>query len=455
MRLAAVRIVLLAAAIAAGAGQALAEKRVALVIGNSAYQHAAPLKNPRNDANALAQSLIRLGFEVVKGLDLDKADFERTVRDFSRRLRGADVALLFYAGHGLQVNGVNYLAPIDAVLDEEGDLDFEALTLNTIQRQMERETKVNLVFLDACRDNPLARSLARSMGRTRSAAVGRGLARVETGNVESFIAFATDPGEVASDGDGRNSPFTTALLKHIETPGLDVAVLMRRVRKDVMAETKERQRPWTNSSLIREFKFNARAIAVEPGPKPPGTPQPNPADGIATLKKMLEDLQRQRQPTAPVAPKADPAKQAWEAVKDTESQAVLQAFVTRFPSSVYSDFARARLEELRRKAARPAPTPAPAPAPTPPPVQATPRPSFNCAYAKLPVEIAICNSVELADLDVQMSRLFFQRKARLRTAGQRWLKSVQRNWLAQRNACGSNAGCIRQRYLERIRALGG
>ena len=438
MRGFAVRILVFAAALAAGAGAAGAERRVALVVGNSAYQHAAPLKNPRNDANALARSLARLGFEVVKGLDLDKAAFERSVRSFARRLKGADVALLFYAGHGLQVNGVNYLAPIDAVLDEEGDLDFEAITLNTIQRQMERETTLNLVFLDACRDNPLARSLARSMGRSRSAAVGRGLARVETGNVESFIAFATDPGEVASDGDGQNSPFTTALLKHIETPGLDVAVLMRRVRRDVMAATRERQRPWTNSSLIREFKFNARTAAAPP--------KPDPADGIATLQRMLEELKRRQ--AAPAAPQADPAKQAWEAVKDTESQAVLQAFVARFPGSIYGDFARARLEELRRATARPAPAPTP-------PVRATPRPSFNCAYAKLPVEIAICNSLELADLDVRMSRLFYRRKARLRAGEQRWLKSTQKSWLSTRNACGADTACIRQRYLERIRALGG
>ena len=243
-----------------------AAKRVALVIGNSAYEQATPLNNAKNDADALAAVLERLGFDVIKGIDLNHSQFGGRVRKFARAIRGAKVALLFYAGHGLQVNGRNYLAPIDAKLSDEADLEFETVRLETILTQMERETRINLVFLDACRDNPLARNLARSMG-TRSANVGRGLARVETG-VGTLIAFATEPGNVALDGKGSNSPFTEALLKHIETPDLDIAKLMRRVRKEVLDTTAGKQVPWSNSSLTGDFVFAAaRKIDVEAKPE--------------------------------------------------------------------------------------------------------------------------------------------------------------------------------------------
>ena len=146
-----------------------AAKRVALVIGNSAYEHATPLKNPKNDAEAIARALTDVGFEVVKGLDLTHIDFAQTVASFRKKLRGADVGLLFYAGHGLQVNGQNYLAPVDAELADETALGFEAVPLHLVLKLMERETKTNLVFLDACRDNPLARDLSFSQGAQAAA----------------------------------------------------------------------------------------------------------------------------------------------------------------------------------------------------------------------------------------------------------------------------------------------
>ncbi len=232
---------------------AQAAKRVALVIGNSAYTHATPLRNPKHDAEAIAAVLEKLGFEVVKGVDLTYAGMRERLRDFAYKLEGAEVSLLFYAGHGLQVHGHNYLAPVDARLKKELDLEFEAMKLSTILAQMERASQTNLVFLDACRDNPLARNLARTMG-TRSASVGRGLARIESG-VGTLIAFATQPGNVALDGEGRNSPFTAALVEHIETPGLDVALVMRRVRQGVIERTKGAQVPWNNSSLTGSFMF--------------------------------------------------------------------------------------------------------------------------------------------------------------------------------------------------------
>ena len=195
----------------ASSNPAFADKRVALVIGNAAYVHAGTLANPRNDAGDIAAELKKVGFEVVEGTDLDKAAMDRKIRDFANLLPGADTGLFFYAGHGLQVGGVNYLVPIDAQLSTAAALDFEMIRLDLIQRTMERETKTNILFLDACRDNPLARNLARAMG-TRSSAIGRGLAAAESG-VGTLISFSTQPGNVALDGTGRNSPYAGALVK--------------------------------------------------------------------------------------------------------------------------------------------------------------------------------------------------------------------------------------------------
>jgi len=244
--------------IAGWAAPASATKRVALVIGNSAYEHAPVLKNPKNDATAISAVLEKLGFDVVTGIDLKHVEFAQTIGQFRKKLKGADVGLFFYAGHGLQVQGENYLAPLDAELDNETSLDFEAVPLRTILKLMERSTKTNLVFLDACRDNPLARNLARSMG-TRSTGIGRGLAREESG-LGTLISFATQPGNVALDGSGKNSPFATGMLKHMETPGLDVALVLRRVREEVIKATSGSQVPWTNSSLTGSFMFKAKVF---------------------------------------------------------------------------------------------------------------------------------------------------------------------------------------------------
>lgn len=241
---------------------ASAAKRVALVIGNAAYMHANPLTNPANDAADMAKALAEAGFDVILGLDLDRRGFDEKLRVFSRNLEGADTALLFYAGHGLQVAGRNYLIPVDAGLDSERDLDFEAVSLDFVLRQMEvgREGKTSIVFLDACRDNPLARNLARSMG-TRSGALGSGLAEVRTG-VGTFIAYSTQPGNVALDGAGRNSPFTAALKTHVIEPGRNLTALMIEVRNDVLKATDGRQVPWDHSALTSDFFFQHQTLAA-------------------------------------------------------------------------------------------------------------------------------------------------------------------------------------------------
>ena len=268
---------------------AAAEKRVALVVGNSGYVHANALPNPVNDAGDMAKALAEVGFEVILGLDLSKSGFDGKVRDFARALEKADVALLFYAGHGLQVSGKNYLVPVDAKLQVERDLDFEAISLDFVLKQMEldRDDKTNIVFLDACRDNPLARNLARSMG-TRSGTIAQGLAQVQAG-VGTFIAYSTQPGNVALDGEGRNSPFTAALVKDLRLPDRNLNAVMIEVRKDVTAATGGKQVPWDLSALTGDFYFQLAAA--------PGTlPRPD-ADAVQRrLRELEEELKKKSDP---------------------------------------------------------------------------------------------------------------------------------------------------------------
>ena len=275
---------------------AAAERRVALVIGNAAYTHASALANPGHDASDMAEALKAAGIEVILGVNLDKRTFDAKVREFSRALAGADTGILFYAGHGLQVGLRNYLIPVDAQLQGERDLEFETVALDFVMRQMEidREGKTNLVFLDACRDNPLARSLARGMG-TRSVGVGKGLAEVQAG-VGTFVAYATKPGDVAQDGVGRNSPFTAALAKAIKTPGRSLTALMIDVRKDVLAATGSRQVPWDHSALTGDFYFH---LAAAPGPlatPPPAASKDDSEAMQARIKQLEEDLKRKADP---------------------------------------------------------------------------------------------------------------------------------------------------------------
>ena len=261
---------------------AQAEKRVALVIGNSAYKHTPKLANPSNDAADMAAALKKHGFKVFEGVDLDKPGFDRKVRDFATALKGSEVGVFFYAGHGLQVAGQNYLVPIDAKAEGIEALDFEMVRVDVIHRLMERQTDTNILFLDACRDNPLARNLARSMG-TRSAEIGRGLAAVESG-IGTLISFSTQPGNVALDGSGRNSPFAGALLKQLSDSNDDLSGMLIAVRNDVMKETKRRQVPWEHSALTGRFYFSAAAPRVSQAPSsqlaavpPPSAPRAPPS----------------------------------------------------------------------------------------------------------------------------------------------------------------------------------
>ena len=291
-----------------------AERRVALVIGNSAYQSTAPLANPKNDAADVGATLSKLGFEVLSGTDLDKAGMDRTIRLFAEKLSGADLAVFFYAGHGLQVDNQNYLVPIDAKLSTAAALDFEMVRLDLVQRSMERETKTNILFLDACRDNPLARNLARSLG-TRSTSIGRGLAAIELGE-GTLISFSTQPGNAALDGAGRNSPFAAALVKHIGTPGEDLSSVLISVRNEVMTATSRQQVPWDHSALTARVYFG-------------GTPTKNP---IGPSFEQQAELS------------------LWASVKDAADPALLQTYLDRFPNGTFAATALVIIEKLKREA---------------------------------------------------------------------------------------------------------
>ena len=309
--------------------EARAEKRIALVIGNAAYQNTARLNNPTNDASDVGAALQRLGFDVVEGRDLDKRAMERLIRQFGIKLAGADVALFFYAGHGLQVGGLNYLVPTDARLAGEGDVDFESLPLNLVLKQMEREAKTSVVLLDACRDNPLARNLARTMG-TRSSYIGQGLAEVRTG-VGTLIAFSTQPGYVALDGAGRNSPYAEALLKHVEMPGRDVSGVLVEVRNDVLKATAGKQVPWEHTSLTGQVYLKAA---------------PAPASATESAK-------------VPAAKSKDTGLEIalWNSVRDSKSIAMLEAYLEQYPDGTFAGLARVMVGQLKGASAK-APEPA-------------------------------------------------------------------------------------------------
>ena len=257
--------VLLACLLTLQAAVGHAAERVALILGNGAYRHAPPLANAPADASSIAEVLERLGFKVFPGIDLDRAATDSLIHSFARELDDAKVALFFYSGHGLQVAGANYLVPVDAQLEHEADLEFETVPLQRIMNQLERTDRTSIVILDACRDNPFLRRVA-----SRSAATRGGLAPLQ-GGVGTLIAYATAPDTVALDGKGDHSPFTASLLAHIETPGLEIGQLLKKVRADVIGATDRAQVPWDHSSLVGDFYFVA-----------PTTPQAPLASAAAT-----------------------------------------------------------------------------------------------------------------------------------------------------------------------------
>lgn len=286
------------------------QPKTALVIGNSAYPEGA-LANPDNDATDIARALESLGFAVTLRLDLDLRGMEDAINAFSQQLSQGGVGLFYYAGHGVQVEGENYLIPINAMLAHENDVRYETLPLGKVLNAMEdSESQVNIVIIDACRSNPFSRQWSSS---SRGIAAERGLAFTVPPE-GTIISFATDPGNASSDGAGRNSPYTASLLQHITTEGADVATMFRQVRADVIAATDGMQHPWYQESLTGYFSFNPAAESVPPppptqpavspsptqAPTPPDNPSPTPASPIP------EPTTSVNRPPTPASPSLEP-----------------------------------------------------------------------------------------------------------------------------------------------------
>jgi len=308
---------------------AYSAKKVALVIGNSNYLNASPLRNPKNDAVDMSEKLVTLGFQVIGGFDLGKQAMKTKIRDFSRALDGAEVSLLFYAGHAMQVHGRNYLAPVDTDIAFEADLEFETIPMDLIQNQMERYTKTSLIFLDACRDNPLTRSL---WSKSRSKGP-QGLAESGQAAEGTLIAFSTQPGNVALDGEGRNSPFTAALLANISRPNVEISSMMTDVRKQVHTTTKEKQLPWSRSSLLGRFYFSGGETEVTQKINPVSTssdPTPAAADQRQITNMTLQKI-------------------AYETIQDSKDPEMFKAYIAKYEGSFFADLAKSKLEGLERQ----------------------------------------------------------------------------------------------------------
>ena len=292
-----------------------ADRRVALVIGNSAYQRVAKLPNPVNDARAVAALLRGAGFDVVESrFDLDAASLRRAMGDFTDIANDADVAVVYYAGHGIEVDGNNYLIPVDAVLARDVDVEDETVSVDRVMKALDPAKRLRLVILDACRDNPFTRSIKRSVN-TRS--IGRGLAKVEVLTSDTLIAFAAKAGSTAMDGDGKNSPYTSALMKHLATPGLDVRFALGRVRDDVVKATSNRQEPFVYGSLGgKEFPL------VPPADSKVAAPTEPPQDGLADMRRDYEMYERLG------------TKEGWE------------TFLQLYPSGRFADLAHLHIAKL-------------------------------------------------------------------------------------------------------------
>jgi uncharacterized caspase-like protein len=241
-------------------GEAQAGKRIALVIGNGAYSAVSPLTNPKNDADLMAKTLQSVGFEVTKITDADQRAMKQAMLDFGRKLHGGvDASLFYYSGHGVQAKGENYLIPVDASIKDEGELDLQAIDVNAFLQVMDNaDSKVNIVILDACRNNPFLAS-------KRSAS--RGLAMVDAPR-GTYIAYSTSPGDVAEDGNGKNSPYTEALAKAMVKPGLKLEDAFKEARRLVLAATDQKQLPWETTSITGDFYFRPAA------PQPPAAQPP-------------------------------------------------------------------------------------------------------------------------------------------------------------------------------------
>jgi Caspase domain/Putative peptidoglycan binding domain len=303
---------------------AKADRRVAFVVGNGAYKNVAQLPNPPVDAKAMAAVLRNVGFEVVEGTNLTRDKMTEKLLDFGKKAQGADVAVFFYAGHGIAISGTNYLLPVDADIKSEMDVKLgAAINIDLTLDQTMSDAKVKLVFLDACRDNPFAAKIKSSASSTRSVSVQTGLAEMKSGE-GTLIAFATGPGQTALDGqEGTNSPFTRALIAHITTPGVEIQQAMTEVRAQVNEETNKGQLPWGHTNLIGAVYLNPVA-APAPGAAPAAS-----APAVASN-----------------SPGSDVELEFWRSVKESNKPEELNAYLSSYPNGQFKSLALARIASL-------------------------------------------------------------------------------------------------------------
>jgi len=305
------------------ANPAHAEKRVALVIGNGAYTHAPPLPNPAHDAEDVTAALKRSGFEVISGSDLVQADMQENEIRFARAATNADVAVFYYSGHAMQFNGVNYLMPIDAKLDDEADLK-RFLRVDDILGDLQQAKTLRILVLDSCRDNPLAESLRRSIAKTRGVSMPRGLNKMEA-PLGTIISFSTQAGQTAEDGKGRNSPYTAAFLKHIEEKH-EIGDVFREISTDVYDSSGKLQLPELSLSIVGTFYLNGPvSVTINP-------PASAPADPCSS------------------------AEAHWKAADAIGTASAYEDHVARFPGCAFAGLAKARIDALKTKTAVAAPT---------------------------------------------------------------------------------------------------
>jgi hypothetical protein len=310
----------------AAAAPVRADNRVALVIGNGAYAHVPHLPNPTHDAEDVAAALRRNGFETILGTDLDQAGMQNAAIRFARVARTADVALFYYSGHAMQYAGVNYLVPIDAELRDEADLRRMA-RVDEILADLQQAKNLRILVLDSCRDNPLADALKRSIGTTRSASIGRGLAKIESPD-GTIVSYSTQAGRTSEDGRDRNSPYTAAFLQHIEDKD-DIATVFHRIGANVYQNTQGKQVPEISISFFGEFYLNGKLQVTVAPPSPSG-----PADPCAA------------------------AESHWKSAEAIGSVEAYQDHLTRFANCTFAALARARIESLNNRLAIVSPPPA-------------------------------------------------------------------------------------------------
>jgi Caspase domain/Putative peptidoglycan binding domain len=307
------------------ADAAKANKRVAFVVGNGAYKNVAQLPNPPIDAKAMAAVLRNVGFDVVEGTNLTRDTMTERLLEFGKKAQGADVAVFFYAGHGIAISGTNYLLPVDADIKSEMDVKLgAAINIDLTLDQTMSDAKVKLVFLDACRDNPFTAKI-KANSTTRSVSVQSGLAEMKSGE-GTLIAFATGPGQTALDGEvGTNSPFTRALMAHITTPGVEIQQAMTEVRAQVNEETNKGQLPWGHTNLIGSVYLN-----------PAAAPAANAAASSSSSPGAV----------ASTSGGSDVELEFWRSIKDSNKPEELNAYLSSYPNGKFKSLAMARIASL-------------------------------------------------------------------------------------------------------------